>query len=51
MEDAADRQQAIHSIKKSAEEVISKFKDSDGLPEEERLKIDGQYSDYYYHIQ
>ncbi|XP_067934591.1 microtubule-actin cross-linking factor 1, isoforms 6/7-like isoform X2 [Watersipora subatra] len=42
MEDTADRQQAIQSIKVSADDVISKVKskEHEGLPEEERIKID-----------
>lgn len=43
MEDTADRQQAIHSIKSSADDLITKVKskEHEGLPEEERIKIDG----------
>ena len=45
MEDTADRQNAIQSIKASAEEVITKVKskEHEGLPEEEKIKIDGWY--------
>ena len=44
MEDTADRQQAIQSIKSSANELIDKVKskEHEGLPEEERIKIDGK---------
>lgn len=44
MEDTADRQQAIQSIKSSADEVIAKVrsKEHEGLPEEEKIKIDGK---------
>ena len=44
MEDTADRQQAIQSIKSSANDLIDKVKskEHEGLPEEERIKIDGK---------
>lgn len=47
MEDTADRQQAITSIKTSADDLISKVKskEHEGLPEEERIKIDGKHCD------
>lgn len=43
MEDTADRQQAIQSIKYNADDLITKVKskEHEGLPEEERIKIDG----------
>jgi len=45
MEDTADRQQAIQSIKISADDLITKVKskEHEGLPEEERIKIDGRH--------
>ena len=45
MEDTADRQQAIQSIKVSADDLITKVKskEHEGLPEEERIKIDGKF--------